>query len=429
MMRLFLLGALLGSLPAIGCRVADAPTSTNPAPTTEAGLLTDEGYNASVASDASSGVAYATWVESAGDGFRVRLVSTGADGNVSEPLTLDEGAIGAHSQAAPVVAVGPEGTVHVVWTVEYEVEGRRFPASDLVHVRSTDGGRTFSEPKPVHADPGFPTGHSFHSMTIGPDGTVYVAWLDGTAHDRYRMGQPTAPTTQTARDEDAHDEMESAEEPGTELVVAHSIDNGQTFAVPVVVAQNACPCCRTTLDVSVEGTLTVAWRQIYDGNMRDMALARSRDGGRTFSEPVRVHADGWSLDGCPHAGPAIATDGDGTLHVLWFTGAPEASGLRYASSVDGGRSFATTMLQPDVPLAQVRAVRDGTGRVWIAWEDRAAAADVVRVRHAGSPDAAEQAAGTDPSLAPLREGWILVRSEGTAIRIQAYDSDEVPTMP
>jgi hypothetical protein len=40
--------------------------------------------------------------------------------------------------------------------------------------------------------------------------------------------------------------------------------------------------------------------------MRDVVVARSSDQGATWTPPVRVHADEWKFDACPHAGPAIA---------------------------------------------------------------------------------------------------------------------------
>ncbi len=386
-----------------------------------AGLDLPAGRYPSVAADTVSGAVYAAWIETAGVGARVRLGRL-ADGALEgEPITLAEGAIGVHSQAAPLVAVGPEGTVYVVWVVEREVEGRRFAASDLVLARSTDGGRTFSEPRPVHPDPGFPTGHTFHSLAVGFDGTVYVAWLDGTAKDRYRLDHPRAPMGH-GEEPDPHHAHAEADEPGTEVVVARSADGGQTFEPPVVVAHDACPCCRTSLDVAPDGAVGLAWRHHYDGDLRDMTFARSTDGGRTFSAPVRIHEDGWALDGCPHAGPAVTTAGDGTIHVVWFTGAPDSTGVRHAVSADGGRSFETGFLQRDTPLAQVRAIRDGAGRPWLAWEDPEAG--VIRIARADGEARPLERSGADPSLTPTRDGWMLATAEADRLRLHHLTNTE-----
>jgi hypothetical protein len=33
---------------------------------------------------------------------------------------------------------------------------------------------------------------------------------------------------------------------------------------------------------------------------------RAVDAGQTFADAARVHDDGWVIDACPHAGPALA---------------------------------------------------------------------------------------------------------------------------
>jgi hypothetical protein len=60
-----------------------------------------------------------------------------------------------------------------------------------------------------------------------------------------------------------------------------------------------CFCCKTAIASGPDGSVYVAWRHIYPPNVRDMAVARSTDGGRTFAPPVRVSTDGWALDGAP----------------------------------------------------------------------------------------------------------------------------------
>jgi hypothetical protein len=47
---------------------------------------------------------------------------------------------------------------------------------------------------------------------------------------------------------------------------------------------------------------------------------------------MRVHADDWSYAGCPHGGPALATGGDGVVHVAWYTGKLGQAGMYYARS-------------------------------------------------------------------------------------------------
>jgi hypothetical protein len=87
----------------------------------------------------------------------------------------------------------------------------------------------------------------------------------------------------------------------------------------VTVATDVCFCCKTAVAAGPDGIVYVAWRHIYPTNLRDIAVARSADGGKTFSTPVRVSEDGWQIAGCPDDGPALAVDESGTLHVVWPT--------------------------------------------------------------------------------------------------------------
>ena len=270
-----------------------------------------------------------------------------------------------HAQAPPQVAVGPDGTVYVAWLTQRAVEGRRFPASDIRLARSEDGGKTFQPAIMVNEEAGIPTSHHFHNLAVGPDGTVYVSWLDATARDRAALNAKLTPSHHhhggAASDEDPL--------PGTELHVARSIDGGRSFDPGVVVARGTCQCCRTALAVSQTGILFVGWRHIFEGRIRDIALARSADGGRTFSEPVIVHEDAWMIDGCPHSGPAISVEAAGGVHVVWYTGADGREGVYHAFSEDAGQSFGpSTALTINVPVAQVSAAPAARRGAWLAWE-------------------------------------------------------------
>lgn len=346
-----------------------------------------------------------------------RLVVTAIDGTTTE---VARGAISDHNQAAPRMVVAPDGTVLVLWVREVDVNGRRFPASDLYLARSSDDGRTFGAPVRVNPAPGFPTSHSFADLAVGPDGTLFVSWLDGTAGDRYAREHPTgAPSDHAGHDDPHHAGVDTGASgtgaPGTDLVVARSADGGQTFGAPVVVASGTCQCCRTALDVASDGTVRVAWRHIFPGMERDMALATSRDGGQTFGAPVRVHADGWAIEGCPHTGPAVATGADGSVHVTWYTAAEGRAGLWHAVSGDGGATFgAPTPLAVEAPNGQTRAVRDRTGRVWIAWEDRRRTRTFLAPVSGGDT---LSVAGEDPALAGTASGWALVTVADGTLRV------------
>ena len=88
-----------------------------------------------------------------------------------------------------------------------------------------------------------------------------------------------------------------------------------------LVQANVCFCCKTSVATSGENVY-VAWRHIYPGSLRDIAVSRSADNGATFGPPTRVSEDGWKIDACPDDGPALAADGHGGIHIVWPTLVP-----------------------------------------------------------------------------------------------------------
>ena len=87
---------------------------------------------------------------------------------------------------------------------------------------------------------------------------------------------------------------------------------------PRALTGGVCYCCKTAV-VATGDAIYAAWRHVYPGNLRDMAFTMSRDGGRTFSAPLRVSEDQWALEGCPDDGPAMAVDRQNRIHIVWPT--------------------------------------------------------------------------------------------------------------
>jgi hypothetical protein len=142
---------------------------------------------------------------------------------------------------------------------------------------------------------------------------------------------------------------------GNHVVVRRSADAGATWSAPVRV--NAQPerieadgDSRPKIATGPGGEVYVTWTKPlsrpYTGEIR---FSRSLDGGKTFSEPVAVHADRQEIT---HRFDSVATSKDGRVFVAWLDkrdgvaaraakAKPEYRGaaIYFAVSDDRGASF------------------------------------------------------------------------------------------
>jgi hypothetical protein len=268
--------------------------------------------------------------------------------------------------------------VVVLWTA-------RGAATEIKVATSRDGGRTFGKPMPLQArgaagDRGWP------SLALDRSGVLHAVWLDhrGLAAARAARGGSGGHKPGTPHDGFAMAQSSS---------LYHASLSGSSAAEREV-TNSVCYCCKTALAAGADGTLFAAWRHVYPGNFRDMAFATSRDGGRSFSAPVRVSEDGWAINACPDDGPAMAVDANGTVHLAWPTvvGGDNPRGAIFYSLTRDGQRFTNrqqvgTLGGPKPSHPQI--VVDGRRRVFVAWDELAngrqtAALREVRVDGAGA---------------------------------------------
>ena len=70
-------------------------------------------------------------------------------------------------------AIAKNGNIYVTWT-----QALPTPYSGYIWFsRSSDGGKTFSQPSIVHQDRAEIT-HRFDALAVSPSGRIYVAWVD-----------------------------------------------------------------------------------------------------------------------------------------------------------------------------------------------------------------------------------------------------------
>ncbi|HKG48173.1 MAG TPA: sialidase family protein [Pyrinomonadaceae bacterium] len=252
----------------------------------------------------------------------------------------------------PSVTVASDGAVYVLWTARVDAGEKH--GTDMYLSASTDRGQSFASEVKVNDDKA-PGPHGMHSLAVAKDGRIYAGWLD----------ERNVHVSKHSTKAEGH-HMES----NRDLYLAYSTDGGRTFSANRKVASDACPCCKTALAVSADGTLYAGWRQVLPGNFRHIAVASSTDGGTKFTKPVIVSDDRWMLQGCPVSGPSLWVDtASGSLKVVWYAaGEGGAPGVYVAESKDGGQSFSPRQLLSQETVRGTPALAVGNGNLIALWQ-------------------------------------------------------------
>jgi hypothetical protein len=285
-----------------------------------------------------------------------------------------------NGEQPPRVTLGRAGTAGPQITVVWPTKGTA--GTKLIYARSDDGGKSFGRSTGVPGADGAGN-RGWQAAAVDRNGRVDVAWLDHRELAQ-QDGMVASTHHQHGGSSDAKpDGVAMAQK--SKLYVA-AVDG--SFA-PHAVTGGVCYCCKTALAVAANGSLYTAWRHVYPGNIRDIAFTLSRDGGRTFAEPVRVSEDKWELEGCPDDGPAMAVDARNGIHIVWPTLATDAASaptiaLFYATSSDG-RRFTPRERIPTEGLPhhpQMAIAADGT--VNVAWDELAKGTRRAALAHLGT---------------------------------------------
>jgi hypothetical protein len=160
---------------------------------------------------------------------------------------------------------------------------------DVLAWRSTDTGKTWAGPTQVNSVE-CSAREGLHGMASGPDGKIFCTWLD-------------------LRDK------------RTEIYGAMSKDGGKTWEPDSLVyrspEKSVCECCHPSAAFDPDGTLRVMWRNSLVGK-RDLYLASSSDGGKTFRPAEKLGKGTWTLNACPMDGGALAVLADGQVETVWM---------------------------------------------------------------------------------------------------------------
>jgi len=317
---------------------------------------------------------YVAWVNhnanSQSDVMLARFDSEGTAQGSAVMVNQQPGVATAWRGDPPSVAIAGK-SVYVLWTARVESEGKK--STDLYLSVSNNQGKSFASAVKVNDDK-LLGAHGMHSLAVAGDGKIYAAWLD----------ERNIPAPKPSKHAGGH-HMES----NRELFVAHSTDGGKTFSANRKVAENVCPCCKTALAVSPDGTLYASWRQVLPGNFRHIAVASSTDGGASFSSPVIVSDDKWMLQGCPVSGPSLSTSAQGTLKVVWYAaGEGDAPGLYFAETRDKGRTFSPRSLLTQEAVKGTPALAGANDRAVAIWQGSVGQQPETKIRELGGAGAA-----------------------------------------
>lgn len=290
------LAGLLIAVPMLTAQVFDRDRNVGDGPASAQQIAPKVGV-------APDGTVYAIWTDMRGGGsgqvFLAKSTDHGTSFTASRQVTNATG-LQAGMQRGPQIAVDRMGVVHLLW--EQKNELNKITAR---YARSTDGGATFSTPLAIAADSGLHN-QDFPSIAVDSSGNPCASWID-------------------SRD------VENGNAKHPQLYVVRSTNGGVSFNMPVratnIPDAGTCECCNTSIAVSPAGNIFVSFRSNFSNN-RDIHIARSLDGGTTFSI-VKAASESWVIDGCPMTGSSIAVDRNENAYVAWRDSRPSANGKDY----------------------------------------------------------------------------------------------------
>lgn len=170
-------------------------------------------------------------------------------------------------------------TIHVTWT-QFDQYGTSDPTkfSNIMYSRSIDAGETWSEAVQINQISGDCVDSDQTTEgavpTMGPNGEVYVAWSGpaGIVFDKSLDGG------NTWLEED---------------IFVNEQPTGWDYSIPGIYRANGLPvtCCDIS-GLENHGTIYINWSDQRNGNDdTDIWLAKSTDGGQTWSNAIRVNDD------------------------------------------------------------------------------------------------------------------------------------------
>jgi hypothetical protein len=200
-------------------------------------------------------------------------------------------------------------------------------------------------------DDGTPTEHGFVSMIPLDQQSVLAIWLDGRKTEHR-----------------AHDEYENLSQ--AMMIRSAIVYKDGRVENEQVIDEAVCDCCQTDL-IKVDGGAIAVYRGRTENEIRDIVLVRYDFETAEWSEPVRVHNDGWEIAGCPVNGPRVAAS-DNRVAVTWYTEADEnGNEVLLAVSDDGGQHFEEPIqINQGTAMGRVDIDASPDGSFYVSWMEQ-----------------------------------------------------------
>lgn len=211
--------------------------------------------------------------------------------------------ISASPEDPPQIVIGHSGNVYVLYSADDQQKATTFFSV------STDSGRSFS-PAALVSDHADQARNYMDALLLDRNEKLYVFWHD----QRHELANGSLSLYYT-----------STNTPEVGQFINHVLSN------------DICSCCRTAVALAPDNQPVLLARMVFPENVRDHALLKLEDSAAEVA-PQRVSWDSRSLDACPEQGPALAVDGKGRSHMVWFSLGENQQGIFYAYSDDYGKT-------------------------------------------------------------------------------------------
>jgi len=196
--------------------------------------------------------------------------------------------------------------------------------------------------KNIHTDNTF-TEHGF--VSVAPYGEGFIAsWLDG---------RNTVPSS------DGHGK-------GAMTLRSAEIDKEGEIINERLVDNMVCDCCQTSMTIAGEIPLVV-FRDRSPEETRDIYVSRYINS--EWSEPIPIHDDGWTINGCPVNGPNIDSFDDRVV-VSWFSASNGIPKVNLKFSNNNGQSFGRKILVDNIdnkPMGRVDVEFINKDEILVSW--------------------------------------------------------------